>query len=358
MSPLKRNCIALLACLSVATAFAGPTPDKPVKKSKAEVDKAIDEAGKKPPEWWDATPLNIPPTLDLSWTPPPKGSKWDPQKNMGQYMWDIIDPNPSKWQEGVKLVQHTLTLNKGNQQAQQAAMNTLARVYTEMLQDFERGAFWAKKTNNQPIILAECYLHLGCESAAIGLLKSIGDDNTRNGQVIKLWADAGDLKTALAVAQRKATAGGDPTAAYLAAGDACRRAGNIKQAVSYYEQCIAAAANTQERDKNTNVKHATDNLEAVKLFDSLDLSKIADGAYKGSSIGYVGPVEVTVTMKDHKIEKVEITQHHEKQFYSSMTAVPAQIIQKQALTGIDSSTGATVTSSAIINASAKALAGK
>jgi uncharacterized protein with FMN-binding domain len=274
---------------------------------------------------------------------------------MGAYLWDIIDPNHSRWPEGIKLIQQTLTLNKGNAEAQKKAMAALARIYTEMMQDYARGAFWAKKAGNQPIILAECYLKLGCDSAAIAILKQLGEDDTRNAQIVKLWADSGDLKTALALAERKAKSG-DPTAAYLAAGDACRRVGDLPRATKFYEQAVAAS-NSKERDVKVNIKRATASLEAIKLFDGLDLKKIADGNYVADSLGYVGQVEVTVTVKDHRIQAVEVSKHKEKQFYASLTAVPAQIVAKQAVVGIDSTTGATVTSEAIINASAKALAG-
>lgn len=347
------RCIIALLALACISAAPKDAPKDGVTRTKAEADKLIDDAGKTPPDWWDATELKYPPTLDLTWKNNPGG--WQPQKNIGAYLWDIIDPNPSRWREGVKLVQHTLTVNKGDADAQKKAMGSLAKFYTELLEDYPRGAFWAKKHGNQPILLAECYFKLGCTPAAIEILKKIGDDDTRNGQIIKLWADVGDLKTALALAQKK-VADGDPSAAYLAAGDACRRAGDARQAAKFYEQ-VLAITKSDERDLPVNKKRAAASLEAIKLFDLLDLSKIDDGVYKADSVGYVGPVEVSVTIKSHRIDDVKVTSHHEKQFYASLTAVPARIIQKQSVTGIDSTTGATVTSEAIINATAKALAG-
>jgi uncharacterized protein with FMN-binding domain len=361
MSPVKRWATPLLtlivACsISVAKAASDATDKdstEPAKKlTKAEADKIIDAAGKTQPDWWDQTPLVYPDTLDLTWPQNPGGG-WQPKKDMGAYLWDIIDPNPRRWKEGVKLVHHTLTLNKADAGAQQRAMGTLSKLYTELLEDFPRGAYWSKKAN-KPINLAECYMRMGCDSAAIAVLKQIGDDTTRNGQVIKLWADLGDLKTALALASRKANS--SPTSAYLAAGDACRRAGKSDQAAKFYEQAVAVQKSS-ERDLAVNKKRAAASLEAVKLFDLLDLSKIPDGTYTDNSIGYVGPVEVEVKVKDHKIVSVEVTKHKEKQFYASLTAVPARIVKKQSVSGIDATTGATITSEAIINASAKALAG-
>jgi uncharacterized protein with FMN-binding domain len=67
-------------------------------------------------------------------------------------------------------------------------------------------------------------------------------------------------------------------------------------------------------------------------------------------------VQVAVTVKDHRIEAVRITQHKEKQFYAALTDTPAKIIAKQGVKGVDATSNATITSEAIINASAKALA--
>jgi uncharacterized protein with FMN-binding domain len=239
--------------------------------------------------------------------------------------------------------------------AKHGAMATMARIYTEMLGDFPRGAYWARKAGNMDLTLVECYTKMGCPSMAMELLKEQGGDQTRNGQAIKLWSELGDMKTALAWAEGLAKAG-YPTPAYLAAGDACRRAGDITQAISYYNKVLAAAP-ANDRDSKKNKERAKASLEAIKLFDGLDLSKIGDGTYKDSSIGYVGPVGVAVTVKGHRIEKVEVVDHHEKQFYASINEVPPQIVAKQSVKGIDTTTGATITSEAIINASAKALAG-
>jgi uncharacterized protein with FMN-binding domain len=318
-------------------------------RNKSEVDALIDEAGKKKPDWWDSTPLNYPPKLDLTWK-----TKGGAPNDIGAYIWNVVNPNPGKWKEGIKLLQQSIGMCKGDAAAQDKASGSLAAIYTEMLGDYARGAFWAKKCAQRELTLAECYMKLGCPSAATEILRSLGSDQTRHGQAIKLWAELGDLKTALEWAEQMAP--GDPTVANLAAGDACRRAGKIPEALAYYEKVLAVTQQVQ-RDDPVNKKRAAASIEAIKLFDSLDLTKIADGTYKADSIGYVGPVEVSVTVKGHKIEAVNVTGHHEKQFYSSLVDVPPQIVAKQSVKGIDTTTGATVTSEAIINASAKALAG-
>jgi uncharacterized protein with FMN-binding domain len=97
-------------------------------------------------------------------------------------------------------------------------------------------------------------------------------------------------------------------------------------------------------------------VEAIKSFELSDPTRVPNGTYKSSSQGYEGPVEVAVTVKTGKIESVRVTQHREKQFYSAMTDTPAKIIAKQSVKGVDTVSNATITSEAIINATAKALA--
>ncbi len=81
-----------------------------------------------------------------------------------------------------------------------------------------------------------------------------------------------------------------------------------------------------------------------------------DGTYRASSIGYEGPVQTEVVVKAGRIESVRVTQHREKQYYSSLTDTPRKILARQGVKGIDATSGATITSEAIINATAQALA--
>jgi uncharacterized protein with FMN-binding domain len=57
-----------------------------------------------------------------------------------------------------------------------------------------------------------------------------------------------------------------------------------------------------------------------------------------------------------RLESVRVTDHKEKQFYSALTDTPRQLVDKQSIQGVDAVSGATITSEAIINATAKALA--
>jgi uncharacterized protein with FMN-binding domain len=149
----------------------------------------------------------------------------------------------------------------------------------------------------------------------------------------------------------------DEHEAWLLAGDACRLAGRIEEAQTFYEKVINTPAPAQNAKRlSRTIGRAQASLDALKLFQLADVSKVADGTYKDSSIGYEGQVEVSVKVRDKKIEDVKVTQHKEKQYYSSMRDVPEQIIAKQGVKGVDATSRATITGEAIINATAKALA--
>jgi uncharacterized protein with FMN-binding domain len=332
------------ASVSPATRPATAVPSAP---TRAQIDALINQAGRTPPDWWDSVPLNYPNTLDLTWKD--NSGPWNPQRNVGQYLWDVINPNPSRWKEGTKFVHHVLTVNKNNPVIVDRAMVSLAHLYAAMLQDYPRGAFWARRSGKNPVLLANCYWQMGSKEMATELLKKIGPDRTRNGSVIKLWADMGELPTALELAQEMAQSG-MPDAAYLAAGDACRSAGQYDQATKYYQGVLASTAGG--RDLEVNRKRAQASIDALRV---IDLTRIADGTYTNSSLGYAGQVQVAVTVKDHHIDAVKVTQHKEKQFYASIDQTTSQIIGKQGVRGVDTTSGATVTSEAIINAAAKAL---
>ena len=104
MKNLSLLSLIVLAFVVSATARAEGT--------RTELDALIDREGKTPPPWFKETSLNYPESLDLSWPkgPPPGG--WNNQKNVGQFVWDIINPNPGRWREGVRLMHHLLALHK------------------------------------------------------------------------------------------------------------------------------------------------------------------------------------------------------------------------------------------------------
>ncbi len=332
------------------------------RKSKAEVEALINQLGRTPPDWFDSTQLNYPQTLDLSWPEPAPGG-WNNQKNVGQFVWDVINPNPNRWREGVKLMHHLLTIHKDNPSTRNRIMMSLGRMYHDLHEDYARAAFWWKAAGvdqtgsthyGAMVHLAECYVKLGNKQMAIDLVNKM--PATVHG--IKFWADLGDMTRALQLADAfvKQNAPG-VDAALMHVADGYRQAGQFSQALANYQRVLTlqAQGNQQQRLQKTQAR-AQASIDAIKLFDLADPARVRDGSYTSSSLGYEGPVQVTVTVASGRIEDVRVTQHREKQFYSALTDTPAKIIAKQGVRGVDATSSATITSEAIINATAKALA--
>lgn len=352
---------------SSAGASSGGSRDaaSPSRRSAAEVQSLIDQQGATPPDWFDATPLNYPPSLDLTW-PEPASGPWNAQRNMGQYIWDVLNPNPGKWKEGIKLLHHLLEVNKGRPETLQRIMNTLGRFYHNLLEDHARAAFWWQKAGvHKPHsrfpasvpLLAECYYRLGNKPMAVELLREL-EKTSGQFALIKAWADMGEPQRAIELAEGYARAA-PPLAAmcYMYAGDACRTNGMYDKAIQYYEKALKSPA-TGQHAKRIEREHqrAAASLEAIRLFEMADVTKVPDGVYEASSLGYAGPIHVAVTVRGGRITEVKITRHEEKQFYSALNETTAKIVQKQGVKGVDATSSATLTSEAIINATAKALA--
>jgi uncharacterized protein with FMN-binding domain len=329
-------------------------------RTRAEIDALIEQVGRTPPDWYESTPLNYPPALDLSWPEKAEGA-WNNQKNVGQYIWDVMNPNPSKWREGIRLLHHLLVVNKDSPQTQVRVMQSLGTKYHDLLEDYARAAFWYRKAGversptsapGDTVRLAECFWRLGNRQMAVELLNK----TTPNVAMIKLWADLGETDKALQLCEA-VVRGGRPEVAYMYAGDACRIVGRYPQALAYYQKVLDVPAAGQFKTRiEREHGRARSSIEAIQLFELSDVRKVADGSYTASSLGYEGQIQVNVVVSSGRIEAVKVTQHREKQFYSALTDTPAKIIAKQGVKGVDATTSATITSEAIINATAKALA--
>lgn len=79
------------------------------------------------------------------------------------------------------------------------------------------------------------------------------------------------------------------------------------------------------------------------------------GVFEGSSVGMQGTVTVAMTVEDGKITNVELTECHETPSVASvaMERLPAQIVEHQTTT-LDTVTGATLASNAILRAASAA----
>jgi uncharacterized protein with FMN-binding domain len=329
--------------------------DEPSHKSKVEVLALIEQAGSSPPDWLDTAPMNHPPSLELSW-PLKANGPWDESKNVGQYLWGRVAPNPSRWRSGIKLVHHCMTLHEGDRQRLQRDMEKLGEMYFTLLQDYARAAYWLQKANSRVdkstgVYLAECYWRLGSKELALAKLRG----STVHWDAIKLLGDMSEIDKALKVTNDYARSNFF-NEAFINAGDALRGAGRFDEAIAYYQRVLDT-----NRARNKEYLHrfrarASGAIEAIRLFDQTDVSRIADGTYTDRSTGYNGELQVQVQVSDSRITSVEVTKHSEKQFYAALTDTSEQIIAKQGVRDIDGTSGATITSQAIVHAAARALA--
>ena len=325
-------------------------------RTKTQVLELINEVGQTPPEWFASTPLDYPKTLDLEWPLKPPGKGWNESKNVGQYKWGVINPNPGRWHSGVRLVHHIMTLHKDQPALLQRDMKVLGEMYFELFQDYPRAAFWLQRANvktpePQSIFLAECYWRLGNKQMALQMMSG----RTLPTNAIKLLGAMGQTDRALRLSEAFAKLN-RPHEAYLLAGDACRMVGRHDEAIGYYQKVLDAPAARNEEYRARYRGRAQDSIDAIQLAEKANVAQVADGAYKATSVGYNGTLEVEVRVADHRIEEVKVTQHREKQFYAALTDTPNQIIKKQSVKEIDATSRATITSQAIVNAAARALA--
>lgn len=320
-------------------------------KTEAEVRAIIKKIGPTPPDWFQATPLRYPKTLDFSWRDTP-GAPWDPSKNVGQFIWTTINENEGRWKEGIRFLHHLLIVNEKDPELTKKIMRALARMYHSLHQDWARAAFWWEQSGDtDEIDLAQCYFKLGSKSMAVRILNKYRTDYTRHCSVARLWSEIGENAKGLSIALE--TAKQTPDVGFLAAGDISRVLGRSRDAMGYYQKVLNTTSGG--RDLKQAKERAKASLEAVKLVDALDIKRVPNGVYQDSSIGYSGPVAIEVKVENGKITDVRVTQHTEKQYYSSITDTRRQILLKQGAKGVDATSGATITSEAILNATLKAL---
>jgi uncharacterized protein with FMN-binding domain len=351
-----RRLLVVVAAMSLLS-FAFGAPAEPVKRTRAEVDALVQKAGETKPEWWDSVQMDYPKTLDLTRTQ--KVTSWDPQHSLSIYIMGAVNPDPAKWNPAIKLLHYVLETYKDDPKNVQQTQSELAHVYGDLLGDYARGAYWLKQRKPeyeyQEAALARYYLKLGDPTMTREIASKYDTDSTRNAMVVRMWSSIGELDKALEFAKEKAEVWGEPDSAYLAAGDACRHEGKYDEAAKYYEK--AGAATEGSRDLKRNVSRAKASLEAVKAAAALDLAKVPDGTYTGSAPGFRADVKVEVVVKGGRIDSVRVVQHKDDWFCSSLTEIPAQIVEKRGLKGVDAVTGATITSEGIMNAAIKALFG-
>jgi len=331
-----------------------------VTRSRAEAEALIQKAGTAPPDWWDSVPLEYPKTLDLSWPEKPQGP-WNASKNVGQYLWSAINENPRRWRSGVRFLHHMLTVHKDDAGKLGKVMNSLASSYFKLLDDPARAAFWWRMARKRKtphvgdtIHLAECYWKLGSKAMATAEMAKVRRYLTP--AAVKLWADMGELRRACSMADKMV---GTRLAPYglTVAGDVCRQHGRYREAIAYYQKVLRIpATGKQKKHMDTMHARARASIDAIKVLDDLDLTRVPDGTHSATVMAYAGPITVDVVVAGGRIEAVKPRNCQDKQYYGSLTEIPKRIVERQSLKGIDAVSQATITSQAIINAAAKALA--
>jgi uncharacterized protein with FMN-binding domain len=332
----------------------------PAAAGRADIDALIDSAGKTPPDWWDSVNLAFPNTMDLTWPQRP-GGKWNPQRNINQYFISIINPKPALHKQGCKFMHHVLNINKDSKDVQARAMQMLGRIYGIYLHDYARGAFWYRKAAkagamnpNDTADLAFYYWKLGSREMALAELNRGGQ---YSGRTIRVLGSMGEVAAALQLAGQMARS--YPDEGGLAGADVCRVNGRYAEADQWYQRVLSVP---QPKDPKQMARwkryndRAKGGIEVAQALGQFDLAKAADGTYSGAGGGFRGPVTVQVAIKSGKIENVKIAQTKEDWPLNALVAVPAQIIEKQSLKGVDSVSGATCTAEAVLIGAGKALA--
>ncbi|MCP4377057.1 MAG: FMN-binding protein [bacterium] len=317
----------------------------------------IQREGKTLPGWWDSVKLDYPRTLDLAGTKRARG--WQPRINLGAYFYTLVTPYPARWKPGIKLLAHVVGLRKNDPRRQAETIAMLANYYHHYLEDYPRAAYWYLR-NDRPAVqatvhgvagLAECYLRMGNKKMAAALLAKYGMNERFSSPGVKLLAELGQRDKALKLAMSIARVA--PDQGYLAAGNLHRLGGKYDQAINCYAK--AAASQTTRGHAKLNKQRARECLEAVKLYKTLDISKVADGTHRGSSASYRGPLNVELKVSGGRITSAKVSRHKDDIFFTSITKIPKLIVTRQSVEGIDAVSGATVTCEAIVNASTKAL---
>lgn len=322
----------------------------------------IQEKGRRMPDWFAATLLQFPDTLDLTW-PDTDTPIWNYQRHIDHYLWDIIDTNASRYRQGVKFMAHILDQQDLPETAHAKARDELGRMFFEFFQDYARAAYWWEaaavgtserfKQMDSPARLAESYAQLGNRDMAITLLESI----PLTPAVIKAWGGLRETDRALSLASQALDQGFEASEVHLLSGDACRNVGRYEEATHFYQQALKVEIKSPfKAEIERNHRRAKETMEVIRLFDRLDLDKVKDGTYADKSYGYSGYVNVEAQAKQGAIDVAKVTSMSDRQYYHAVEETLNRILTKQSVKGVDAVSGATVTSEAVIRAIARALA--
>jgi len=139
-------------------------------------------------------------------------------------------------------------------------------------------------------------------------------------------------------------------------GDVYAGLGNTEKATEHYRTAIELFPKVMVKNIRPFAQRYARKTEAkLELLTrkTLDISKLADGVYRGGSIGYGGPIQLDVTVKGGRIADIKV-EHKERIDQGASKIAPRQIIERQALK-VDAISGATVTVQAVVEATYRAL---
>jgi len=136
---------------------------------------------------------------------------------------------------------------------------------------------------------------------------------------------------------------------YAELGDKIRARANYAKAIALFPK------SKQPYGRHLLARRAAKVQGKIDLLDigSIRPGNLRDGKYNGDSLGYTGPLRVTVTVRSGRITDIAV-RHTEKIHQNCITITPQRIIKAQSLK-VDAVTGATVTSQAIVGATLDAL---
>ena len=187
------------------------------------------------------------------------GLSQDNSRSIDQYLVQVIYPNDSRYETGIKLVNYLMIMHKDDRQKLVRSLSTLGDLFYDLLNDYARAVFWWQKAAKMggsidSLKLARCYYELGSKSAAYELLANVNSGyRGSNKDAIKFWANMGEVDKALDMIESGSqgnmdgrysfSRGGSQGVDYLFAAEICRTAGRYDQAIEYYEKVIAGMSN-------------------------------------------------------------------------------------------------------------------
>lgn len=125
--------------------------------------------------------------------------------------------------------------------------------------------------------------------------------------------------------------------------------------INAVRDALSQAGGTEEKIETKTPKKSSPVSEAVNLSSIDEPSSYKDGVYTGSAQGYGGITTVEVTISNGQITDIKILSHHDDSPYINNASSLIDAIINAQSTNVDAVSGATYSSSGIINAVRDAL---